>query len=86
MPSCCDGFRIFSHGYFVGQKFFLVGTSLIPKFFYWVLGRSNIFSSGYIVGPNFFCRGYFVSPKFFLADIRGSEIFSRQYFVDIFGP
>ena len=73
LPSSHRGFRIFSCGYFVGLKLFLVGTLWVQKFFYWVRR-----------GSEFFSRGYFVGPKFFLAGIRGSEIFSREYFVGIF--
>ena len=70
-----DGYYIFLAGYFVGLKFFLVGTLWVQKFFCWVHCGSELVS-----------RGYFVGPKFFLAGIRGSEIFSCEYFVGIFHP
>ena len=48
------GFRIFSHGYFVGLKFFLLGISWVQDFFTWVFRGSKIFSRRYFAGQRFF--------------------------------
>ena len=47
------GSEIFSRGYFVGKKFFIVGISWIPNFFLWAFVGS-VFSRGYFAGPKFF--------------------------------
>ena len=53
---CLRGSKIFSRGYFVGPKFFLLDVSWVQDFFSWVIRVSKIFSRRYFVGPNFFLR------------------------------
>ena len=84
------GSKIFSRGYFLGLKFFLVGISWVqnfsrgyfvgPKFFLVGIRGSKLFLAG-IRGSKIFSRGYFAGPKFFSRVFRGCEIFSREYFV-----
>ena len=73
--------KIYSRGYFVGSKCFLVGNSWVQKTF------SQVFRGFKIIS----CR-YFVGPKYFLVDImkvqntstwvfRVSKIFSQGYFM-----
>ena len=54
------GSKIFSRGYFLDPKFFLVGISWVQNFFSWAFCGSNIFSRGYFVGPKFSVVGNFV--------------------------
>ena len=60
------GLKIFSRGYFVGSKYFLVGISWVPNFFSRVFRGSKVLSRGHFVQPKFFSRRYFVEPKFSL--------------------
>ena len=55
------GSNIFSRGYFLGLKFFLVGISWVPEFFSWV---QNFFSWVFC-GSKIFSCGYFVCPRFY---------------------
>ena len=60
---------IFSRGYFVGLKFFLMGISWVPHFFSWIFGGSEIFCRAYFVGPNFFSWVSSWVQIFFFADV-----------------
>ena len=51
------GSKIFSQGYFMGPKFFLMGISQDQNFFSWVSSGSKAFSHGYFMGPKFFLVG-----------------------------
>ena len=62
LPPCLRGFEIFSHGYFMGPRFFLVGISWVRHFFSWV----------FFVGPKFYLVGISWVQHF----SRGFEIFS----------
>ena len=64
------GARVFSSGYFTGQKYFLVGGSIF-------------LSRGCFVGPKFFLV-LFHGPKFFFSRaFCRSKTFSRGYFVGL---
>ena len=58
------GSKLFSRGYFVGPKYFLVGISWVQIIFSWVFCGSKMFA----------CR-YFVSPKIFLVGISCARNF-----------
>ena len=71
------GFKIFSCGYFVGLKVFLVSISWVWNFFSRVFRGSKIF----LVGPKFFLVSIFVGPKFSRGYFVGPKFFSSEYFV-----
>ena len=74
------GSKIFSRGYFVEPKFFVVGILWLWNFLSWVFCGSEIFSRGYFVGLKF-SGGYSWVRNFLSRAFRGSELFSREYFV-----
>ena len=47
-------FKIFSRGYFMGPKFFLVGIFWVQIFFLWVFRGFKNFSRGYFLGSKIF--------------------------------
>ena len=93
VPSCLRGSEIFSLGYFVIPKFFLVAISWVQNFFSWALRGPKFFSRVYFLGPKLFssvfCWSKFFSwvfhgsRIFFSSVFRGSKIFSRGYIVGL---
>ena len=79
VPSCLRGSEIFSLGYFVIPKFFLVAISWVQNFFSWALRRPKFFSRGYFLGPKLF-SSVFCWSKFFSWVFHGSRIFFSSVF------